>query len=263
MLVVHSRILYIPDTQQPMILHSSLTACFITRAPTCCKLADRLTSHREVTSHNASPSLQASINKTLTISTGCESCLLTMSESDGHDGFCRIPLSNELQEILHDFEQSSNRTEPKKVPRQDIDLGELPWGPEKQDVARKILEELVRPLFQSYLLDQLTKKGPHVKNWPGKEDLQKNWEGKDLVLYKGALLTPKNQRDIYIARPFSGCTGAKVVIHNKATGAVKPLEWSESSAFALMLEANVRIAMLRGPPIRFFLLGVKCTQQAE
>ncbi|WAO94554.1 Hypothetical protein NCS54_01214300 [Fusarium falciforme] len=170
-----------------------------------------------------------------------------MSEPDGHNGFCRIPLSNELQEILHASEQSSNRTEPEKVSRQDIDLGELPWGPEKQDVARKILEEL----------------GPHVKNWPGKEDLPKSWEGKDFVLYKGALLTPKNQRDIYIARPFSGSTGVKVVIHNKATDAVKPLEWSESSAFALMLEANVRIAMLCGPPIRFFLLGVKCTQQAE
>lgn len=261
MLGGHSRILYIPDAQQTMILHSSLTAYFITRAPTCCKLADRLTSHREVTSHNASLSLRASINKTLTISTGCESCLLTMSEPDEHDGFCRIPLSNELQEILHASEQSSNRTEPEKVSRQDIDLGELPWGPEKQDVARKILEELVRPSFQLYLLDQLTKKGPHVKNWPGKEDLPKSWEGKDLVLYKGALLTPENQRDIYIARPLSECTGTKVVIHNKVTDTLKRLEWSES--FALMLEANVRIVLLRGPPIRFFLLGVKCTQQAE
>lgn len=246
-----------------MILHSSLTAYFITRAPICCKLADRLTSHREVTSRNASLSLRASINKTLTISADYENCLLIMSEPDGHDGFCRIPLSNELQEILHASEQPSNTTEPKKVSRQDIDLGELPWGPEKQNVARKILEELVRPSFQPYLPDQLTKKGPHVKNWPGKEDLPKSWEGKDLVLYKGALLTPKNQRDIYIARPFSGSTGAKVVIHNKVTDAVKPVEWSESSAFALMLEANVRIAMLYGPPIRFFLLGVKCTQQAE
>ncbi|KAF5009482.1 hypothetical protein FDECE_4305 [Fusarium decemcellulare] len=174
-----------------------------------------------------------------------------MSNPDGHGWFYRLPLSTELHETLHALEQSSNPTEPQKVPNLDIDLRELPWGPEKQDVARKILAEL------------LTKKGPHVKNWPDKEDLPKDWEGKDYVLYKGALVTPKNQRDIYIARPFAERTGGKVVIHNKDTDAKEPLEWDGSSAFALMLETNVRIVMPHGPPIRFFLLGVKCRQRAE
>ncbi|KPM34150.1 hypothetical protein AK830_g12423 [Neonectria ditissima] len=147
-----------------------------------------------------------------------------MSKPDWHDGFCRFPLSQELQDTLHTVEQSSNKDEPKKVPHSDIHLAELPWNHEKQNVARKIVTEL----------------GPYVKDWPGKEDIPKNWEGKDYVLYEGALVTPENQRDIYVARPFSSPPGAKVVIHNKDTGVVEPFMWEVSYAFAFMLETNVR-----------------------
>ncbi|KPM41076.1 hypothetical protein AK830_g5486 [Neonectria ditissima] len=167
-----------------------------------------------------------------------------MSTPVQYDGFWHIPLSQELQDTLRSADQSPiTSSQLKKLPYPGIDLRESPWNNEKLDAARKVIVELTS----------------YIKNWPEKENFPKNWEGKDLTLFEGALCTEEDQRDIYIPRQLQP-DDAQVIIHNKQTGSTRPLTWDES--YVYMLEAGVRVIVVKGP-IRFFLLAVKCKQQGK
>ena len=69
-----------------------------------------------------------------------------MSKPDKYDGFCRIPLSPELQHSLRATDQSTvtiNQME--KLDLKDVDMRRLPWkDTEKETAALEALRELVR-----------------------------------------------------------------------------------------------------------------------
>ncbi|RMJ01555.1 hypothetical protein CDV36_015699 [Fusarium kuroshium] len=166
-----------------------------------------------------------------------------MPKPDEYDGFCRIPLSPELQYLLRETDQSpATIGQMEKLNLREVDMRRLPWKEtEKEAAALKAVQELLSL----------------IKDWPGKKDLPMDWEGGDFVLFKNALLTEKNERHIFLPRPCPAIQDSKVdvraIIHNKKTGTSMKVAWEESHAF--MLDEDVRIIAM-DVPIRFFLLRI-------
>ncbi|KAH7115683.1 hypothetical protein EDB81DRAFT_293620 [Dactylonectria macrodidyma] len=164
-----------------------------------------------------------------------------MSKPDQYVGFCRIPLSQELQETLRATEESTVTVDQMtKLNFKGADLRELPWeGTPKKAAGLKVIQG---------------------QDWPGKKNMRINWIGRDLVLFKYAVITDENERGLYVPRPFSPEADVKAIIHNTRTNASQIFSWDESHAF--LLEEGVRVIAMT-IPIRFFLLRFYFTTEVN
>lgn len=186
-----------------------------------------------------------------------------MSKPEQFVGFCRIPLSQELQETLRATEESTVTVdEMTKLNFMGADLRELPWeGTPKKAAGLKVVQGQVRcHLLRRMHFDQLIKKLSLIQDWPGKKNMPINWIGRDLVLFKNAIITDENERSLYIPRPFSPEADVKAMIHNTRTNVLQIFSWDESHAF--LLEEGVRVIAM-SIPIRFFLLRIYFTTEVN
>ncbi|KAH6879794.1 hypothetical protein B0T10DRAFT_496088 [Thelonectria olida] len=97
------------------------------------------------------------------------------------------------------------------------------------------------------------------KNWPGNEDSDLLWKGKELVLEKGALVTPPGRRNIIIPRPYPTKEDVVVMVY-KNSKSYSTIMWESWEAY--MLETGVFLMLSKGS-IRVILLTLRCQKRDD
>ncbi|KAH7228562.1 uncharacterized protein BKA55DRAFT_696881 [Fusarium redolens] len=166
-----------------------------------------------------------------------------MLSSTSHDGYAEFDIPPVLQVELDAADTTSASTEAEKVPRGNGTLILYRYPPDPQNLARQnVLKKLVE------LLE------PVVTKWPGKEDLQFEWQFKELRLERGGLITPTDSRNVFIPRPLPPTEKSIVTILIKKSRSQKVVEWDCSKAYLLEPDNSIFVPPHDSKPCRMWLL---------